>query len=40
MVGCSGVSRQRWEEVRVSGPRVKGRELMRCRKEVRHSGEI
>lgn len=40
IVGCSGVSRHRWEEVSVSGPRVNGRELMRCRNEVRHNGEM
>jgi hypothetical protein len=35
-----GVSRQRCEEVSVLEPGGEGRELMRCRKEVRHNGEM
>ena len=38
--GCSGLSRQRWEDERVGEPWREGSEEMRWRKEVRHSGEM
>ena len=40
MVGCVGVSRQRWEEERVGEPGRVGSEEIRWRKEVRQRGEM
>jgi hypothetical protein len=38
--GCAGLSRQRWEEWRMSDPTFAGRKLIRCKNEVIHRGEM